>query len=225
MGNRFAQKTQILNENKGKSGIYLWTNKDNGKSYVGSGVDLKNRLKHYYSLDLMRSKIKLGQSKIYAAILKYGHSHFKLEILEYCNKSDVIDRENYYLNLLKPEYNILQVAGSSLGYRHSVDTKERIRASLVGRYDGENNQMYGLFGESHPWFGQKHSEESKLNMSKSKGISLEVLDLQTEERSNYFSMAKAAEAIGCSAAALSKGLKKSNPFVLKKRFQVKRSDL
>lgn len=98
--NAELQRKQILEENKGKSGIYLWTNTLNGKSYVGSAVDLKNRLKNYYSLKLMGTKIK------------YGHSNFKLEILEYCERSDVIDREKFYINLLRPENNLLPTAGS-----------------------------------------------------------------------------------------------------------------
>lgn len=110
--NAELQRKQILEENKGKSGIYLWTNTLNGKSYVGSAVDLKNRLKNYYSLKLMGTKIKLGQSAIYSGILKYGHSNFKLEILEYCERSDVIDREKFYINLLRPENNLLPTAGS-----------------------------------------------------------------------------------------------------------------
>ena len=39
-----TQKEQILQENKGKSGIYCWINKNNDKFYIGSAVDLKKRL-------------------------------------------------------------------------------------------------------------------------------------------------------------------------------------
>ena len=71
------------------------------------------------------------------ALLKYGYSatvvgppwngggpqpNFKLEILEYCDSENVIEREQYYLDLLKPEYNILQLAGSSLGYKHTPES-------------------------------------------------------------------------------------------------------
>ena len=31
----------------------------------------------------------------------------------------VIEREQYYLDLLCPEYNILKIAGSSAGHKHS----------------------------------------------------------------------------------------------------------
>jgi len=50
-----------------------------------------------------------SKSVIYSALLKNGHGSFKLDIIEYCNKADII-REQYYLDLLKPEYNILKVA-------------------------------------------------------------------------------------------------------------------
>jgi len=36
-------KLDILKDNKGKSGIYMWTNLMNNKSYIGSSVDLNRR--------------------------------------------------------------------------------------------------------------------------------------------------------------------------------------
>jgi group I intron endonuclease len=57
--------------------------------------------------------------------LKYGYSNFRLEILEYCDPLSAIKREQYYIDLLKPYYNILKIAGSSLGLQHSEETKEK----------------------------------------------------------------------------------------------------
>ncbi len=62
---------------------------------------------------------------ICSALLKYGYSSFSLEILEYCDKNDLIEKEDYYFQLLKPEYNILSKAGSSLGHRHSDETRKK----------------------------------------------------------------------------------------------------
>jgi len=39
------------------------------------------------------------------AIHKYGLQEFKLEILEYCDKIVTLEREQFYLDKLKPEYN------------------------------------------------------------------------------------------------------------------------
>ena len=68
---------------------------------------------------------------IYKAIIKYGHSNFKLEILEYCDWDKVMNREQYYIDLLKPEYNILTKAGSSFGYKHSEETLDKFKLRIV----------------------------------------------------------------------------------------------
>lgn len=67
---------------------------------------------------------------IHRALLKYGYSNFSLHILEYCNKEDLIAREQYYLDLYKPEYNVLKVAGSSFGWKQS---EESITQSILGQ--------------------------------------------------------------------------------------------
>lgn len=57
------------------------------------------------------------------ALLRYKYSKFRLEILEYCIAEKCREREQHYLNLLKPEYNILKVAGSLLGFKHPETSK------------------------------------------------------------------------------------------------------
>lgn len=74
-----------------------------------------------------------NQSAIYRALLKYGNSAFRFEILEHCDPNVLIEREQYYLDLLKPEYNILKAAGNRAGFVHSEATKELQRAAVLGR--------------------------------------------------------------------------------------------
>lgn len=71
----------------------------------------------------MFSQLKSRKSLIYSAILKYDHVNFSLDILEYCEIDVLIEREQYYINLLKPEYNILKLANSRLGSKQSKTTK------------------------------------------------------------------------------------------------------
>jgi hypothetical protein len=68
---------------------------------------------------------------IYKALLKHGYSLFKLEILEYCDVDNIRDREQYYLDTLKPEYNLLPTAGSSLGFKHSEGSLAKVRKHLA----------------------------------------------------------------------------------------------
>ena len=64
------------------------------------------------------------------ALLKYGYSEFKLEILEYCDPNDIVNREQYYIDTFTPAYNILKTAYSSQGYKHSKEALEKINKNL-----------------------------------------------------------------------------------------------
>jgi hypothetical protein len=140
--NADTDKVKILSDNLNKTGVYRWTNKINGKTYVGSAINLGKRLGNYYSYIII-SKEKRTISR---ALLKHGYSNFEFEILEYCKINNVIEREQYYLDLLKPEYNILKIAGSSFGYKHTVE-------SLAKRS-----------GQNHVFFGRAHTEEAKAKI-------------------------------------------------------------
>lgn len=71
------------------------------------------------------------------ALLKNGYSKFELKILEYCDITDVIKREQHYMDLLKPEYNILKIAGSTLGFRHSKETLAKMSVAKIGTKHSE----------------------------------------------------------------------------------------
>lgn len=81
------------------------------KSYVGSSKDLRIRFKDYYNESFLRRRILISNSHIYKALLLCGYEAFDLDILEYCDKQCIIEREQYYIDLLKPEYNIQSIAG------------------------------------------------------------------------------------------------------------------
>jgi group I intron endonuclease len=99
---------------------------------VGSANDLSKRFRIYYSLLTIEKILNKSKSHILNALLKYGYSKFTLEILEYCDLADLIKREQYYIDLLKPEYNILQIAGSRLGSIHTKETLAKMSESLKG---------------------------------------------------------------------------------------------
>jgi group I intron endonuclease len=98
-----------------------------GEAYIGSSVDLGNRLGQYYTIKYLERTLKKGNSIICASLLKNGYSNFSLQILEYSTPEKVIEREQYYIDLLQPNYNIFPVAGSSYGFKHSPETKEKFR--------------------------------------------------------------------------------------------------
>jgi group I intron endonuclease len=96
------------------------------------------------------------------ALLKQGYSNFNLEILEYCDPKDLIKREQYYIDLLNPEYNILKKAGSPLGFKHREETITKMSISKTG----EKNPMFGKTGVQHPMFGKTGEKKSYVRKTK-----------------------------------------------------------
>lgn len=140
--NAKLNKPQILKDNNGRSGVYLWRNLVNKKIYIGSSVNLRARFYCYFDLNYLN---KYKNLYICRALLKHGHSNFSLEILEYCDPSDVLKRENYLFELLLPNYNISkEPTAPMLGRKHSDKSKALIGAASLGR---------------------KHTSETKAKMS------------------------------------------------------------
>lgn len=49
----------IIKQNRGKAGIYRWINKVNGKSYIGSSVNLTIRFNVYFN----KNRLEIGSGK------------------------------------------------------------------------------------------------------------------------------------------------------------------
>ena len=125
-----SNKKKAIKENEKKSGIYCWTHLATNKSYVGSSINLGRRFRSYYN-PIFISHISRKSMIINKALIKHGYSEFKLEILEYCDPKELIKREQYYLDLFTPEYNVLRFAYSSLGYKLTEETLDKINKNLT----------------------------------------------------------------------------------------------
>lgn len=173
--------------------MYRWINNTNGKSFVGSSVDLSKRLYRYYSLAHIINGAK--NSRIYRALIKYGYGCFGVEILEFCTKENVLEREQYYIDLLKPEYNILLKAGSPLGYKHTESAKEKMR----GRRK----------------LGQERLEQIRANIALiniKRAIFVQVLDQETGTEFEFESIRERARQMEWNARTVKKYLDSGIPF-------------
>ena len=86
-----------------KKGIYMLTNNVNKKRYIGKSSNLMERFLNYSSKGLIEQK---QSSMIHRALIKFGYDKFSITIIEYCKESDLNSREQYFINVLKPQYNI-----------------------------------------------------------------------------------------------------------------------
>ena len=216
-------KKIILSENKDKSGIYRWVNKLNNNTYVGSGLNLSKRVGDYYK----KSELTRNSRPIHAALLKYGHENFKLEILEYCKADELLIREQYYLDLLLPEYNILTHAYSLLGFKHSPENIAKFKLKKISQ---EHKDILSL---TH--LGKVVSQETKDKLSlattnykknnplspealanikaktmEREGVSVSLLNTQTNEVVDFPTLTQAGEYLGVKRQAIRNAIKRGS---------------
>ena len=71
------------------------------------------------------------------ALIKHDYSNFSLIILEYCSPDKCLERESYYLKLLKPEYNSSQNPSAPFFWRkHYKETRKKISDTQMGNING-----------------------------------------------------------------------------------------
>jgi group I intron endonuclease len=157
---------EIKNQNRQKSGIYCVFNVVNGHKYIGSAIT--NRINTRFRNHCINGT---GNRNVKNDIQNYGLHNFCFLILEYfpgiilkesLKKAhlELLALESHYLTLFQPEYNILSVAGSSVGYTHSEET-ESARA-----------QRAGFSGCEHPRESYRkkiYSEERQIRIGNSRG--------------------------------------------------------
>jgi group I intron endonuclease len=129
------------------------------------------------------------------ALLKYKRDNFTLHILEYCSIENVLTREQFYLDSIKPSYNIFKVAGSSLGYTHTEASLLKISKRTVS--DATLAKMKT----------RKQTNETKDKIIKSLGIPVQITNVHTKEITIYHFKLEAGLAIGVSDQTIGRYIK------------------
>lgn len=105
------------------------------------------------------------------ALNKYSYDKFYLIIIEYCNKDELVEKEQYWINTLNPTYNVLNTAYNSIGYKHTEEYKVLMSELAKLRTHTEETKYKikdALSGSKNTFFGKKHTQESILNIIQSK---------------------------------------------------------
>lgn len=209
----FSMRKFIIKDNKNMSGIYKWRNKITKDIYLGQSIDFAKRFLKYFHLSYLKNRETLVISR---ALIKYGYSNFSLEILEYCDIDHLTETEQYYFDKLNPRYNTLKIAGSSLGHKHSHETKTQISLALNGVYVKGKSPLYGSThleetkalmslkksGSNNPQFGKTHNEDTKelMNAPQKKALgrkhSLETLLSMSASRGYYVNIHEKCDSDG-----------------------------
>jgi group I intron endonuclease len=98
------------------AGIYCITSKVNGKKYVGQSVNIGQR----WGEHIKRLKANKHHSQhLQNHFNKYSIEDLIFEVLEEATDLTLLtNREQHYIDLLKPEFNSCPAAGSCLGLKH-----------------------------------------------------------------------------------------------------------
>ena len=142
-----------------RSGIYKIQSKIKPyRFYIGSAVNISRR----YSVHLWNLKRGTHHStKMKNHYNKYGKDDFILSVVLYCDKNELITKEQLCIDLYNPFFNECKIAGSNLGIKRTEETKRKISASEKGKIVSEETKR--KLREFNT--GRKLSEEAKRKIS------------------------------------------------------------
>jgi group I intron endonuclease len=160
-----------------KSGVYRIVNVVNGKLYVGSSTDVKYRLwRHQHELLCNKHENRYLQN----AWNKYGELSFSFEILFYCKREWLLQREqemiDYYQSANGKGYNLCSVAGNCLGIKRSQKTREKMKGNTNGKgnkgrvmsQEAKDKMSLAKVGKSSGMKGKHHTDHAKKLMTLAK---------------------------------------------------------
>ena len=105
--------------------VYKITNKINNKFYIG--ITSKS-LEQRFAGHIKQPRYYLGE-----AIKKYGEQNFTIEQIDEANSFNKLkEKEQYYVNKLKPRYNLTVGGDGTIGYKHSNSFKKMRRKKMLG---------------------------------------------------------------------------------------------
>lgn len=149
--------------------VYKIQNIKNDKFYIGSTIDFDKRINvHFYKL-----KRNIHHSIIFQrAYNKYGREVFKASVLEECNLDTLKEREQYYIDTLKPQYNVSKSSKCPMmGRKHNEETLKKFKQRP--KFEGEKSHRFGVKWTDEvrakilkTRIGQKRSDEFKEKQRK-----------------------------------------------------------
>lgn len=140
-------------------GIYIIYCSHNGRSYVGSSVNVRRRLNGH------RSALNRGDHRnaiLQRSWCKYGGCGFTFNVVERVDDvQNLLVREQHWIDVTTDKFNIHPVAGATRGVKRTAETRARISASNKGRVMSPEH----CAAISERTKGRKHTDATKLKMS------------------------------------------------------------
>lgn len=137
-------------------GIYYIKCILNKKVYIGSSVNIKKRLEKHMSF--LKHNKHFNQH-LQNAFNKYGKEWFKIGIIDLCEKEELIEKEQFYMNKNTNLFNIIisDITRPSI----TKEVAQKISESLQKKYSsGFVSKSKGIKTNVIPWNKGKHYEST-----------------------------------------------------------------
>lgn len=144
--------------------IYKITNLKNNKIYIGFTInEIQIRLRNHIRASRQNKK---RHTYLHSAIRKYGEDFFIVEEIEQGdNKKLLKEREKYWIEYFKPDYNLTKGGEGCLGYKHSEETKEKITGCPKGTKQTLSEEQRNILSNRAKMMNEKKGSGYKLNVS------------------------------------------------------------
>ena len=122
-----------------KCGVYLIRCDPTGKFYIGSSYQIYTRWSQH------RSALRRGDSnstKLQHVWSKYGEDAFSFAILEECERAVIAQKEQHFIDTLRPELNVLQDVTRRITGEHNEKLVAINRARCAAQTHCKNGHEY-----------------------------------------------------------------------------------
>lgn len=182
-------------------GIYKFTNKINGKIYIGESLVLSDRMNNYKN-----SFLKRDDQRIYRAFKKYrleNFSYFLLEVFPIgTEKAVLLEREKFWISFYQTTdkdigYNICPCGFDNTGIKRSLEWKKMMSEKMKGKppaFLGRKHTDLTRKKISEAKKGKRLSIETRKKMSLAKSANPPMLGkIQSKETRRKISESKKGE--------------------------------
>lgn len=137
------------------SGIYKITTPD-GSFYIGGSKNLKRRWREH------RNDLKRGDHACKPLQAKTDDvSNLEFDVVEYCTEDALVEREQHYIDTLRPNLNQFPTVGSAKGYKYGPETLAKLsRAHSLENMSAETRQRRSE-GAKRQWADPEKRERTR----------------------------------------------------------------
>ena len=137
-------------------GVYKITNTVNGKFYIGSSRNITARWSSH------RNLVNRKLNSMYQDMKELGLDNFKFEVLEECSIEELTEREQYYIDVMKPEYNTKKAnTGINISQTDNFNEYHRLYLATQNEYNEDHKAYCRKWYQEHKDYFKSYYQSHK----------------------------------------------------------------